>query len=238
MTAPRTAGRRWRWPLPAPALLLACAAAASSGCATRPFVYRPNGPAGVPPVPVRVAVLPFENGTEDFVEVIRHERKLWNLSRASYFEVIEALPPERWARDLAADLAASGRFASVRFVYSLAELAGEEVVVEGTLVRAYLMGVGGGEFELALRARATRDGKALWAALLVRTHPRWDASQLHRWAQGDMAEMFAEAGEGLAQALAARPVAGSAAPGPKPSAGRPAEGEPVDETIRRILEGK
>ena len=206
----------------------------------RPFVYRHNGPAGVPPLPARVAVLPFENGTGDFVEVIRDERKLWNLSRASYFEVIEALPPERWAKDFAADLTASGRFASVRFVYSQEELAGEEVVVDGTLVRAYLMGAGGGEFELALRALATRDGRSLWEARLVRTHPTWDPSQLHRWAQGDMAEMFAEAGEGLAKALAARPAAAGASSltEPTPAKGRAAEGAPVDETIRKILEGK
>jgi len=215
----------------APALLLACAALAGAGCSTTtPFVYRPTRPAGVPAAPVKVAVLPFENGTGDFVEVIRDQRKLWNLSRASYFSVIEALPPERWARELAADLAASGRFASARFVYARDELAGDEVAVEGTLVRAYLMGAGGGEFELSLQARAPREAPPLWTARLVRTHPVWDGSQLHQWAQGDMAGMFAEAGEGLAKALAAR----SGAARPRPAAGD----QPVDETIRKILEGK
>jgi hypothetical protein len=48
-----------------------------------------------------------------------------------------------------------------------------------------------------------------------------------------MAGMFAEAGEGLAKALAAGPATDAAAPGVKP-----AERSPVDETIRKILEGK
>ena len=215
-------------------LLLAVALAAASGCAPTPFVYRPSGPAGVPPVPVKVVVLPFENGTDDFVESTRGpgQRKIWNLSRASFMEFIEALPPERWARELAADLAASGRFAGARFVYSREELSGDEVVVEGTLVRAYLWNIPAGQFELALKASAVRGGRPLWEARVARTNDPWNPKKLHEWAQEDMAGMFAEAGEGLAKALGARPAARSS------PTGAAAAGEPFDDTIRRILEGK
>ena len=80
-------------------LLLGVALAA--GCAPA-FTYRPAGPvAGVKPLEARVAVLPFENGTEDFVERMGPgTEKKWNLARKGLIGMMGALPPIFWSRSL------------------------------------------------------------------------------------------------------------------------------------------
>jgi hypothetical protein len=219
-----------------PTLCLAAAAAlAATGCA-KPFVYAPRAAAAAGPrVPVEVVVLPFSDGTEDFVErIVPGQERRWNLARKGFVDKIGALPPELWSRALADELAASGRFRSARFAYGAADAGRAAWLVEGTLLKAYGPP---GEWALALRARRIGDQRPAWERQVSRTFERWDMSQLHPWLNRAMQEMFEEAGADLARTLAGQPAGATgpaSGPAQAPSAGAP----PVDETIRKILEEK
>lgn len=205
--------------------LAAALAVAAAGCSS-PFRYAPRGAAPGPRVQARVAVVPFANGTEDFVErIVYGKERRWNLSRKGFADKIGALPPELWSKALADELAASGRFRSARFSYGGADLAGEDYAVEGTLLKAYGPP---GEWALALRAVRLRDGRQVWERQVSRTFERWDMSELHPQLNRAMQEMFEEAGADLARTLAAA----------QPAPAGPAEGpQPVEMLIRRMGDG-
>jgi hypothetical protein len=107
-----------------------------TGCAPNAtFVYKPSASAaGVSKSPVKIAVLPFADGTENST---REVYKV-NLAKSAAGNLIDPLPPEYWAKALADEMAASDRFESVRFVYDQSELTDENYIVEGTLEKAYL----------------------------------------------------------------------------------------------------
>lgn len=73
-----------------------------AGCSMNSnFVYKPNPPpAATPKLPVKVAVLPFEDGTENFTlrgSVLGAGQ--YNLAKAGVGGTITAMPPEFWGRD-------------------------------------------------------------------------------------------------------------------------------------------
>lgn len=204
-------------------LLAAMVAVSAAGCSS-PFLYAPRG--AVTPGPraaARVAVMPFADGTEDFIERIGKERRQRNLAKKGFMNQIGALPPELWSKALADELAASGRFRSARFAYGPSDLSGEDYAIEGTLLKAYTPG----EWALALRAVRLRDGRQVWERQVSRTYDAGSFSYagLHPRLNRTMQEMFEEAGADLARTLAG-------------SAERPAnEGaadEPVETLMRRI----
>jgi len=205
------------------AALAAALALAAAGCAS-PFRYQPRGAAAPGPrLAVRVVVLPFSDGTEDFVErIVYGKERRWNLAKKGFVDQIGALPPELWSKALAEELDASGRFQRVRFAYGSADLAGEDLAIEGTLLKAYGPP---GEWALALRAVRLKDGSEVWARQVSRTFERWNMRQVHPWLNRAMQEMFEEAGADLARTLA------GAGAGP---AGPAAAEEPVESIIRRI----
>ncbi|MEW6719519.1 MAG: hypothetical protein AB1346_03625 [Thermodesulfobacteriota bacterium] len=227
--------------------LVAFALLAAAGCAQNTnFVYRP-GPAaqGVVVHPAKVAVLPFRDGTEDFTKkgsVLKPETLVYNLAKSGVSGSIDALIPEFWAKSFAEELAASGAFRSVRFVYNASELLDESYFIEGAVLKAYAKGGRDVPSEYALDFRASRraDKRQVWEKQVTRS---WKVSpeiykecgtnakcmgeksraELNRMMQG----MFAEAGEDFARTLAS--AGGKPASAPTP--------EPVDATIDRILKG-
>ena len=99
-----------------------------AGCAANTnFVYKPNPPAaGAPKLPAKVAVLPFEDGTENFTKRgSTLSDGQYNLAKTGIPGVMTAMPPEFWGKSFADELAASGSFRSVRFVYSPSEIKDE-----------------------------------------------------------------------------------------------------------------
>jgi len=238
------------------ALLIGSALAA--GCAATPHVYRPATPqAGVSALPFNVAVRPFQNGTEDFESrggPFGDSDFLYNITRTGIPFLYEPVTPALWAKDFAAELAASGRFRAVHFAFDVSELADEDCVVEGTVVKAYVAGKKPTEsqYELALHAVRPKDGRTVWERTVTRSgkivddeggYPDCKASMdcvrrlyhadLNRVMQG----LFADAGADLARALAGpAPPAARQKGGPGDAATSPADS--VDETIERIMEGK
>ena len=79
---------------------------------------------------MNIAVLPFKDGTEDFTKrgsTWNPEYLVYNLAKAGVYGQITALTPEFWAKASADDMAASGAFRAVRFIYSPTESTDEVI---------------------------------------------------------------------------------------------------------------
>jgi hypothetical protein len=234
--------------------LIALAAGCSSGA--RPFVYKPNPPAGGgPKVPVGIAVLPFDDGTENFTErgTIMGRDTYTNVAKAAEGEILQPLLPEFWGMSFADELAASGSFRSVRFVYAPSDFKVEEFFVGGILKKANLATRFNASNEILIVFRATRisDKKVVWEKELG--SKAWKTSPTIRdgcspwgnecvisvfrdeWNRG-MAAVFAKARVDLLKTLASLEGGTGGAPGAG-AAGK-AAGESVETTIDRILQGK
>lgn len=229
-----------------------------TGCGVNStFVYKPGAPAtGLRPAPVKLAVVPFSDGTEDFTSrggIFDMEHFFYNLAKAGYGGVISAIPPEMWAKAFADEMAVSGAFRSARFVYSPSEMTDEDLRIEGTLEKATIAGAFVGtpnEFALGLRAFRRMDAQPLWEKRVSR---KWinekktfydgcgefeiqcNVDRHHADANRVMQGMFSEAMADLAATLA--PLSGSPveeellSPATLPP-------ESVNETIEGILKGK
>ncbi|MHB1012668.1 MAG: hypothetical protein ACYC37_07180 [Desulfobacteria bacterium] len=236
------------------AVVLMCMA----GCAPNSqFVYKPSAPlASDAKLPVKIAVLPFKDGTEDFTKrgsVLAPETLMYNLAKAGIYGQITALTPELWAKAFADDMAASGAFRAVRFVYSPSELVDEEFAIEGTVEKAYAAGATTSPSEFALRLRALRgaDNRLAWEKEVTRI---WKTpgtiyggcgigqcvvDRYHAAMNRVMREMFAEAREDLVRAIGPPSGSGTGEDGLPPAASPalPASESP-EQTIERILKAK
>ena len=249
--------RSGRWGVPVAAMALVMMA----GCGVNStFVYKPSAPvAGVQKLPVKVAVLPFKDGTEDFIKrgsVLAPESLYYNLAKAGIGGQMTALTPDLWAKAFADDTAAAGVFRSVRFVYGPSELVDEDFYIEGTLEKATVSGawVNPSEFALGLRAIRRADKKPVWEKEVSRVWKNTPATlykgcggmaiqcmvdRHHADANRAMREIFAEARADLVGTLASD--SGSrAGEGGIPPTGSPAPQAPesVEQTIERLLKEK
>lgn len=228
-----------------------------AGCTyVKPFAYRPVGTkTSEPRVSATLAVLPFEDATEAYEQkggMFAPETLWWNLARGGVPAAFEPVTAPRWAQAFARELEASGRFRGVRYCVDATEVAVEDLLVIGAVVRADVAGSWLNPSQYEIRASATRrkDGRRVWERSVSRAvpgrkgYPECGAfgltcivDQAHEDLRLVFAGMFEEAGADLAQTLAGR-ADGAPAPGAKAAPGPAAGGEPVDETIRKILEGK
>ncbi len=216
------------------ALLLSMA-----GCGVNStFVYKPGGPAaGGPKLPVKVAVLPFKDGTEDFTDRGSiFSGGHYNLAKAGIAATMTPLTPELWAKSFAEELAISGNFRSARFFYSPSELTDEDFFVEGTLTKAYIgkLWDDGNEFAISLRALTKNDKRLVWEKEVSRVWKNTLAlykgcgsmaiqcmvDRHHADTNRVMREMFAEARADLVATLSSnpggRPEAGGLSPAASP----------------------
>jgi len=166
------------------ALIATMVLALSAGCVSNrnldgnasgiTFAYKPNAPvAGGRKLPVKVAVLPFKDGTENFTKqgsVFDPESLKFNLAKTGIAGIITPVTPELWAKSFADDMAASGAFRAARFVYSPSELVDEDFHIEGTLEKAYAVGgwTKPSEYVLLLRAVRRSDKKPAWEKKVTR----------------------------------------------------------------------
>jgi len=147
-------------------LILFLSACLLAGCSSG-FVYqrKPEPAQDVPKVPVKVAVLAFEDGTRDFTSegniISGHVFNLaktdingLSINTGAAFSV-SSLPAAKWSKSLAEDLAATAAFRSVKFMYAPSEVTDEEIVVEGALTKAYYTTINDkpDEFVLHLKVR-------------------------------------------------------------------------------------
>ncbi|NTW81384.1 MAG: hypothetical protein HGB32_14750, partial [Geobacteraceae bacterium] len=148
-----------------------------TGCSVNTtFVYKPAGPVtGVQKLPVKIAVLPFKDGTEDFTkrgnELFAQENLKYNLAKTGISSLITALTPELWAKAFADDLAASGEIRAVRFIYGMSELSDEEMYIDGTVEKAYFGGTWDkpNEFAVSFRALRKADNRMVWEKAVARS---------------------------------------------------------------------
>ncbi len=231
------------------AAFIALAAGCSSGA--RPFVYKANPPKpGAERFPLKVAVLAFKDGTEDFARrgsILNPDGLMHNAAKSGW------LPAELWAKTLADDLSSSGVYRSVRFLYAPSELRDEDFHIEGTLEKAYVPGVPyekPTEYAFALRAFRRTDKEPFWEKEVAKSflvpRNRYDGcganvqcmvDRSHEDLNRVMREMFAEAREDLEKKLAS--VSGSGAGGAAAGqAASPSAEESVELTIDKILKGK
>jgi hypothetical protein len=243
--------RGWRFPLAVMVLV------SLAGCAVNStFVYKPGTPApGGPQLPVKVAVLPFKDGTEDFTDrgsVFSSGQ--YNLAKAGISATMTALTPELWSKSFAEELAASGAFRSARFVYGPAELVDEDVFIEGTLRHA-LAGKTFDDinlFAISFRALNRSDKRVVWEKDVTKEWKtrrdiyagcgagiQCSVDKFHSEYNLAMREIFAAAGADLAATLASRsgsrPAEGGVPPAASPAPQAP---ESVEDTIDKILKGK
>jgi hypothetical protein len=159
-----------------------------SGCALHPIVYLPNAPlVQQPEFPLRVAVLPFKDGTKDepfhqkslsIPLVVLNDRQWTNIAKAvaspAYF------PPKAWGKALATELQASGLFKEARFE-TIEPVTNADILIEGTVNESTLLnqtiGVifvivtsGGGtqDFSFTLRARRPDALQPFWETTVER----------------------------------------------------------------------
>ena len=251
-------------------LIVALALALMAGCGVNStFVYKPGGPAaGGMKVPVKVAVLPFKDGTEDFTKrgsEWNPDTLRFNLAKAGISGSTTALTADLWAKAFADDMAASDAFREVRFVYSPSEMLDEEFTIEGTVEKAYaaVSSDAANEFALGLRALRRADNRLVWEKEVTRVwkiqgtlydgcgrvQNQCRADRHHADMNRVMREMFAEARVDLAATLAA--LSGNrAGEGGLPTAASPGEAlqdkgtssppapESVEQTIDRLLRAK
>lgn len=249
-------------------LLVAATVVSLAGCAVNPnvsdnksyttFIYKPSGTVvSDPRLPVKVAVLPFKDGTEDFTKhgsMFDAESLTFNVARSGIFGIITPLTSELWAKAFADDMAASGSFRSVRFIYSPTELIDEEFYIEGTLEKAYAAGgfTKPSEYVLWLQAVRRSDNRPAWQKRITRellasrsdfnvcgTKIQCMAERSHEAMNLVMQGMFAEA---RADFIASQGFATGGSAGldePRGEASAPPETtDSVDEIIEKILKKK
>lgn len=225
-----------------------------AGCASTRFVYKPGMPqTGVAKLQMKVAVLPFTDGTENFTtrgSVFSAEGMTINLVKSGFPGTTSALTPELWGKYFAEDLVASGVFRSVRFIFSTKELLDEEILIDGTVEKAYAIGSWDRPNEVVLSFRALRkannqyvwEKKAarVWTPIIQQGCGLGTQCILdQRFADMNrvMQEIFAEARDDLVRTLAPADTSGAdrhlSAPGNGFSA--PLTPESAEQTIDQIL---
>lgn len=247
-------------------LLVAATVVFMTGCAVNKnvadnksyttFNYKPSGPVvGGPKFPVNVAVLPFKDGTEDFTKrgsMFDPESLTFNMARSGIFGIITPITPELWAKAFADDMAASGSFRAVRYIYSPTELSDEEFYIEGTLEKAYAAGgfTKPSEYVLLLRAVRRSDNRPAWQKKVTKellsrkadfnicgTKIQCMAERSHDAMNRVMQGMFAEARADLVRTIAPLPGSRSEAGDFPPTSSPAPDMESVDKTIEEILKG-
>jgi hypothetical protein len=214
---------------------------------------------------MKVAVLPFKDGTEDFTKrgsILAPETLYYNLAKSGIGGTINAMTPDLWAKAFADDMAASGAFRAVRFVYTPSELVDEDLYIEGTVLKATAAGawVNPNEFALGLRALRRADKIPVWEKEVSRTWKNTPdmikgcgdfgiqcmVDRSHADTNRVMRELFAEARADLVATLSGSQAGGGGLPvvggePARPGTSRPSAPpapESTEQTIERILEGK
>ena len=229
--------------------------ALAAGCSVNSnYVYKPTpAAAGVPKLQAKAAVLPFQDGTEDFTKrgSIFSDGQ-YNLAKTGIGGTITAMPPEFWGKAFADELAASGNFLAARFIYSPSELQDEGYLIDGTLKKVIYAATIDYPNELLVSFKATRrsDNKVVWEKEVGKAWKARNAGSsqcglgiqceidhLHGNWNKWMAAVLSEARADLVGTLASLSESGTGAGAGAEPAGQPAP-ESVDRTIDKILKGK
>jgi hypothetical protein len=233
-------------------MILFLSASFLAGCSSG-FVYqrKANPSQDGPKLPVKVAVVAFEDGTRDFTSegnifsghvfnLARTDINGLSLNTGAAFSV-SSLPAANWSKALAEDMAASGAFRSVKFMYAPSEVTDEEIVVEGALTKAYFTTISDkpDEFVLHLQVRRMPDNTVLREGDVGRiavgprglltsclTYGGCVVGRINKYLNGVMQGIFADARRDIVLSLAPPPAEKKPIP--------PGQDSP-EEVIQRIL---
>lgn len=213
-------------------LMMFLSASILAGCSSG-LVYqrKPDAAQDGPKLPVKVAVVAFEDGTREFTKegnmfggyvfnLARTDINGLSLNTGAAFSV-SSLPAVRWSKTLAEDMAASGAFRSVKFIFAPSEVTDEEIVIEGALTKAYYTTITDkpDEFVLHLKVRrmpdntVVREGDAgrigvrppgLTTSCL--TYGGCVVGRIHDYLNGIMQGIFADVRRDLVRALVPPPA--------------------------------
>lgn len=233
-------------------LMMFLSASILAGCSSG-LVYqrKPEAAQDGPKLPVKVAVVAFEDRTREFTrEGNMFGGYVFNLARTDINGAwintgaafsVSSLPAVRWSKTLAEDMSSAGTFRSVKFIYSPSERTDEEIIVEGALTKAYYTTITDkpDEFALHLKVRRVADNTVIREgdAGKIGVRPRNLTSgcftyggcvidRIHGYLNGVMQGIFADIRLDLVRALA--PPQGEKKPVP------PGQESPED-VIKRIL---
>ncbi len=230
----------------------------TAGCALNStFIYRPTpSEEFTKTLPVKIAVLPFRDGTGEYTRNGSSLGGYVNLAKTGIDYGIAPFPPNRWGKAFADELAASGKFQAVRFVSDISEGDDDEIIVAGTVTKADVPILGGSDpvrFAVSLNARIGRDKPPFWNKVVSRENSlgvgyalgcglarQCAIDQRHAHHNNLLREMFLEARVDLAESLSSLLGNRVKESGLSPSA-YPAQQqtpESVDETIEFILKGQ
>jgi len=212
--------------------ILFLAASLLAGCSSGFKYQRKAEPAQDSPkqLPVNIAVVAFEDRTRDFTsEGNIFSGHVFNLARTDINGLslntgaaftVSSLPAAKWSKSLAEDMAASGAFRSVKFMFAPSEVTDEEIVLEGALTKAYFTTINDkpDEFVLHLKVRrmpgntVVREGDV--GKIGVRpggltttcfTYGGCVVGRIHEYLNGVMQGIFADVRRDLVLALAPPP---------------------------------
>ncbi len=225
----------------------------TTGCSINTaFVYKPGAPeVDTPKLPVKIAVLPLQDGTEDFT--MRGSNLgggYVNLAKSGLAYRFNVLQADRWGKSFADDLKSSGCFRSVRFIYDTAEAAEDEVVIAGTITKAYLSIHGGSvpsSLAVTLNARLGTQEKVFWEKSVAREESlekgygvgcgvsrQCAVDQCHAYYNNIVREVFFEARRDLIMTLGRS----SSSKDEQPRKSTSTVSESADRLIEQIIRGK
>jgi len=229
-----------------------------AGCGVNStFVYKPAAPAaGGPKLPVKVGVLPFKDGTENFKQTgsIFSLGTVFNLVKGGMPSTITPLPPELWSKLFADELAASGTFRVVRFVYTRAEFPEADLWIDGMVMKAYWPNSieARNRFALSFSVRRGGDNEVVFEREVARESNmpadlnkgcglgiQCAIDKIHAEVNRQMQALFAAARADLVSTLASGSGSRSGEGGLPPAASPvPPPSESTEQTIDRILRSK
>ena len=148
-------------------LIFALVLASIAGCGLNlSFVYKPSIPVGgARQLPVKVAVLPFADGTGEYTQRDSSRGGYINLAKSGIDYWIGTVTPGQWGKAFADELTASGEFLDVRLISDISEGANDEVIVTGTVRNMDVPLPGSFEpvrFSVSMNARNGKIGQIFW----------------------------------------------------------------------------
>jgi hypothetical protein len=213
-----------------------------SGCSTE-LAYVPNPPIAQRPLsPMKVAVLAFEDKTEDFTFQGKKFPLDGTFNLAKGKDVMTGLPhlyPPLLAKLFADDLKNSRAFESVKFVFDRSELLGEDMVIEGVVEQANAYcrsqwAAGGymSRYSLIIKLKGTTkaDQKVVWTNVFTKNADFTPFVAPATTLAGGLQAVFGEARQDLLQKLGVI----SAPPGSTQEA--PSSGKSIEEIFKELKE--
>ena len=221
------------------------------------FAYKPAEPvADGPKIPVKLAILPFKDDTDDFTKrgsMFDPESLTFNLAKTGIDGIIDALPPKMWAQAFADDMLTSDAFRAVRLVPTPAEMHDEDFYIEGTVEKAYVAGgwIHPSEYALGLQLKRRSDNQLVLKKKVSMelkaqksdfdgcgTKIQCMAERSHAAMNRVMQSLFAEARASVMESLGSPAGGRTGQDAVKKGTSSPPDQESIEQTIDRILQAK